>query len=131
MKKDSNSGLLKTFTPKNGPWNSWSPDFRTTIWKQKSQNAGTKSFPSVQFRRKSNIWVDILIRCFDITNHWGCLGHSSSRNLREIQGKYHNCLCRISNCHHIQHLSRNLLPLPHISGSLCSNLVLHFHQHIL
>ena len=84
-------------------------------------------------QEKVKPWVDILIRYFDITN---LRGHSSSRSQTEIQGKYRSChpnRCpgRISSCQHSQRRSRNLLPLPHIAGSWCSKLGLHFHQRIL
>ena len=57
--------------------------------------------------------------------------HSSSQTENQIQGKYRNCHHRILSCQHSQYHCRNLLPLPHIGLSLCSNLVLHLHQRIL
>ena len=86
------------------------------------------------FAKMSNPGKEILMRCFDITNrrdsYWG---HSSSRSQMEIQVRcrscHHNrCPGRISSCQHSRHHCRNLLPLPHIAGNWCSNLVLHFHQ---
>ena len=93
---------------------------------------GQKSFHSYL---DQNAFLEILSGkcpnyCQNLLAKYRILGHSSSRHQTKIQGKYHSCPGHILNCQHSQHQSRNLLPLSHIVWSLCSNRLLHFHQHI-